>query len=199
MTGAVPGRSRVRREPQETSSQVAVIGFGNVFMGDDGVGVEVVEKLEAGNIDREVEFVIGGAASMANIRYFLKSRLVIVVDAIAAGARPGDIFRFHPDEAGVTGLRSNNIHGMGVGYLLTTARLRGACPEVIIFGIQVGDVRPNDRQLTPAVAAAAGRVQALVLEEIRSWHKQWRRNVGPAASSSNKAKGARHDDLPRSF
>ncbi len=176
MTGAAPDRSCVRRAPQETSSLVAVIGFGNIFMGDDGVGVEVVENLKAGDINRDVEFIIGGAASMANVRYFLKSRLVIVVDAIAAGAQPGDIFRFHPDEAGVTGLRSNNIHGMGVGYLLTTARLRGACPEVIIFGIQVGDVRPNDRQLTPAVAAAAGRVQALVLEEIRCWHKQRRRS-----------------------
>lgn len=153
--------------------RLAVIGVGNTLMGDDGIGIEIAEGLDPRALGEDVELVIGGTAGMALVRYFLTCEMVIFLDAIAAESRPGEIFRFHPDEAGVTSLRSNNIHGMGVGYLLTSARMLGIEPHVVVLAVQVGDVRPNDCQLTPEVAASAGRVRELVLEEIELWrHKQ---------------------------
>ncbi|MBE3075742.1 MAG: hydrogenase maturation protease, partial [Actinobacteria bacterium] len=95
------------------------------------------------------------------------SDAVIVIDAIAAEAEPGAIFRFHPDEAGVLNLRTNNIHGMGVPHLVTNARLKGANPEVIVFAVQVQSVTPRDRELSPPVAATIERVRELVTEEVR--------------------------------
>jgi Ni,Fe-hydrogenase maturation factor len=64
-------------------------------------------------------------------------------------------------------LRTNNIHGMGVPHLITTARLKGANPEVIILAVQVDSVVPRDRELSPSVAAAVGRVRELVADEVR--------------------------------
>ncbi|MCL6093458.1 MAG: hydrogenase maturation protease [Actinomycetota bacterium] len=157
--------------PAGGTPPVAVIGVGNTLMGDDGVGISIIESLSQKPLGDDVELVYGGTAGMALMRYFLECDLVIVIDAIDAGAEPGAIFRFHPDEAGVTTLRSNNIHGMGVGYLLTSARMRGIEPEVVVLAVQVGDVRPNDCQLTPEVAAAAARVQKLVTGEVRHWRR----------------------------
>ncbi len=94
---------------------------------------------------------------------------MIVLDAIATEAEPGDIFRFHPDEAGITKLRSNNIHGMGLGYLLTTARMKGCEPDVVVLAVQVGDVSPSADCLSPDVAAALPRVRELVFEEVEVW------------------------------
>lgn len=107
-----------------------------------------------------------GLAHMGLVRHFRESDAVVVIDAIDAGAAPGAVFRFDPDEAGVTELRSNNIHGMGVGYLLTNARLLGARPRVIVYAIQVGDVRPSD-DLTAEVAEACAEVGRMVLGELR--------------------------------
>ena len=161
-------------------------------MGDDGVGVAVVRQLlaEAGRdvtpehggpiaagVGRHVpeafghglDAVVGETAGLGLIGHFKESRTVIVIDALDAsseGAQPGQVFRFDPDEAGVTSLRSNNIHGMGVPHLVVNARLSGAEPEVIVYAVQVGDVRPRPDQLSPAVAAAVPAVVAMVRADI---------------------------------
>ncbi len=161
-------------------------------MGDDGVGVATVRGLlaDAGvAIDAPgagpiaagcgrhlpdalgpgVDVVVGETAGLALIRHFRESDVVIVVDALDAsgqGAGPGQVFRFSPDDVGIVSLRSNNIHGMGVPHLVAHARLTGADPEVVVFAVQVGDVRPNPDTLTPEVAAAVPDVIGLIKEEI---------------------------------
>jgi hydrogenase maturation protease len=172
--------------------RLAVLGVGNTLMGDDGVGVAVVRQLlaDAGHdvtppgggpvaagVGRHVpdafgpglDAVLGETAGLGLIKHFREAEAVIVVDALDAsgqGAEPGQVFRFGPDEAGVVSLRSNNIHGMGVPHLVANARLTGADPEVVVFAVQVGDVRPNADTLSPAVAEAVPAVVAMVAEEI---------------------------------
>ncbi|MHB9112237.1 MAG: hydrogenase maturation protease [Thermoleophilia bacterium] len=141
--------------------------MGNTLMGDDGFGIFVVEGIEAGSLGPNVKVVTGDTAGMALLKHFLESDAVIVIDAMAAEAEPGAIFRFDPDEAGVMSLRTNNIHGMGVPHLITTARLKGADPEVIVLAVQVASVVPRDRELSLSVAAAVGRVRELVADEVR--------------------------------
>jgi hydrogenase maturation protease len=146
--------------------RVTVLGVGNSLMRDDGVGVAVARRLlEEGGLPDGVEVVLGETAGMGLVGFFRESDAVVFVDAIDLGDEPGSVFRFGPDEAGVTSLRSNNIHGMGVGYLLTCARLSGADPEVVCVAVQVGDVRPQPDGLTEAVAAAVPEVAALVRAE----------------------------------
>ena len=146
---------------------VTILGVGNTLMGDDGVGIFVVEDLDAQALGPNVNVVIGNTAGMALLKHFLESDVVVVIDAIDAEAEPGSIFRFNPDEAGIMNLRTNNIHGMGVPHLVTNARLMGADPEVIVFAIQVANVMPDDRHLSPPVDAAVARVRELVTEEVR--------------------------------
>ena len=172
--------------------RLTVIGVGNTLMGDDGVGVAVVRRLlaEAGHdltpehggpiaagVGRHVpdafgpglDAVVGETAGLGLIGHFRVSRTVVVVDALDAadqGAEPGQVFRFDPDEAGVTALRSNNIHGMGVPHLVANARLTGADPEVVVYAVQVGDVRPRPDELTPEVAAAVPDVVAMIRADL---------------------------------
>ncbi len=63
-------------------------------------------------------------------------------------------------------LRSNNIHGMGVPHLVANARLSGADPDVVVYAVQVGDVRPRPDELTPEVDEAVAAVAAMVREDI---------------------------------
>lgn len=147
-------------------SGTTIVGIGNTLMGDDGVGAVVARSIASRGLPERVTVVERPIADMGLMRHFLDADRIIVVDALDAGAEPGSIFRFDPDEVGVTTLRSNNIHGMGVGFLITNARMWGAWPEVVVYGIQVGDVRPRPDQLSPEVQEAAERVQHLVEEEL---------------------------------
>jgi hydrogenase maturation protease len=148
---------------------ITIIGVGNTLMGDDGFGIFVAEGLDAETLGQDVRVIVGHTAGMALLEYFLESDVVIVIDAIAASAEPGALFRFHPDEADVMDMRSNNSHGMGVTYLVTSARLKGSDPEVVIFAAQVENVNPCDRKLSPAVATAVGRARELIAEEVRRY------------------------------
>jgi len=143
---------------------ITIIGMGNTLMGDDGLGIFVVEGLNAEALGPGARVIAGNTAGMALLKYFLDSDVVIVIDACDAEAEPGAIFRFNPDEAGIMGLRSNNTHGMGLTYLVTSARLKGADPDVIVFAVQVESVNPRDRELSAPVAAAVERVRELVTE-----------------------------------
>ncbi len=168
--GAAGARAPITSEPAAGPSgktpAITILGVGNTLMADDGLGIFVIEGLDAGAFGSGVNVVAGGVAGMAMLSHFLESDAVIVIDAIDAGAEPGAIFRFDPDEAGVMSLRSNNIHGMGVPHLVTNARLKGADPEVIVFAVQVESVNPRDRELSPAVAASVTRVRELVADEV---------------------------------
>lgn len=153
----------------ERSRTVTVIGVGNEGMGDDGAGVLVVREIRERAEDLGAVVVLSQDAGMHLVRHFRESDAVVVVDAIDAGnAEAGAVFRFSPDDAGVTQLRSHNIHGMGLSYLVTNARLLGADPRVVVFGVQVGDVRPSMDGPSAAVAAVLPEVERLVLAELQS-------------------------------
>jgi hydrogenase maturation protease len=94
---------------------VSVIGIGNTLMGDDGVGVRIAEKL-AGQL-QGARVVTGHMAGMSLMPAVMSAEVVIFVDAVAVGEEAGAIYRFDPDEAGITGLRSTTSHGMGIPYL----------------------------------------------------------------------------------
>jgi hydrogenase maturation protease len=152
--------------------RITVLGIGNTMMGDDGVGVAVAEDLAAAGPGENVRIVTAPIPGMSLMTYFLESDLVIIVDAVITKAEAGAIFRFHPGDAGTMNPPSNHAHGVGIFHLLTTARLKGANPEVVIYGVQIGEVCFRDRQLSPAVVAAARRVLELLSEEISSWKRR---------------------------
>ncbi|MBE0477361.1 MAG: hydrogenase maturation protease [Coriobacteriia bacterium] len=146
---------------------VAVVCLGNTLMCDDGVAAAVA-RLLGSRLPREAALHVQAHADQTLVSILRGSSAVVVVDALDAGAPPGAVFRFDPDEAGVTRTRSHNMHGMGLGYALTNARLLGADPRVVVFGVQVGDVRPAPDTLSPRVASAVPDVAELVAAEVRS-------------------------------
>lgn len=158
---------------------ISVIGIGNTLMGDDGVGVRLAEQVRPLLADDpRVEVVTGGTAGMALMPHVLTADAIVFLDALAAGAEPGSIFRFDPDAAGVTQTRSHTSHGVGIPYLITSARLQGHWPSFVIVAVHVGDTMLGPDRLSAPVEAALPRASEIVVEEVRSLL-----NVSQAAAS----------------
>jgi hydrogenase maturation protease len=149
-------------------AKVCVIGMGNTLMGDDGVGVRVAEVLASRDLGPDIEVVSGGTAGMALSRYFTESDQVLVVDAIAAGDTPGSVFRFTPQDAGITTLRSHTSHGLSLPNIMLAAQLQGALPQVVVYAVQIGDITCGFDTLTPEVEAAVADVADMVAQEAES-------------------------------
>jgi len=135
-------------------------------MSDDGIGVHAVRYLE-GRLPDDVE-LIEGSVYCADLLPFLENRRkVVFIDGIDAGAEPGTLFRFSPDE--VRNQKRNepvSLHDFGVYELITAAKLLDQCPEdIILLVVQVKNVEIGE-ELSQEVREAIPRIHRLLLDEL---------------------------------
>ncbi|MFN2167795.1 MAG: hydrogenase maturation protease [Anaerolineae bacterium] len=139
-----------------------VIGIGNPWASDDGVGVEVVRRLQA-RLDAEpqqrrppVRLLARTQPDLDLLEELAGCRRLVVVDAVASGAPPGSLHHlvWQPDRVAGRGLERASSHGFGLGDWLLMADALGRLPsEVEVWGIEVARTEPGPG-LSPAVAAA---------------------------------------------
>ena len=143
--------------------RILVAGIGNIFLRDDGFGVEVVRRLidcdlPPGTVLRDV-----GLRCM-DLAYELLDDwdLVLVIDAEASGSEPGTLYVVEPEKNGATAPRWQDGHGMDLLTVLATVRSFGALPPpVLLVGCHVADVS-GGIGLTPQVEDAVPRATRLV-------------------------------------
>jgi hydrogenase maturation protease len=133
---------------------VAAIGLGNPLLGDDGVGLRVIEALRSlarsgpGMVPPATRLVAAGPPSLDLLEILAGARAVVLVDAIDRGARPGSVTVTRGDAL------DREVGGGNVGDLLLAARLTGRAPDTVaLVGIQVGSLDTGTR-LSEAVEAA---------------------------------------------
>ena len=144
-----------------------VLGIGNLLMGDEAVGVEVVRRLQEICLPEGVECLDGGTGAFALLEPMRRARRIIVIDATADGAPPGTVRRLIP-RFSADYPRSLTAHDLGLKDLLDAFHLLGEPPEVILFAISIQPPAEPMLGLSPAVAAAVPAVVRMVVTELSS-------------------------------
>src|SRR5688500_12107825 len=96
--------------------KILIGGIGNIFIGDDGFGVEVVRRLADVKFSEDVGVADCGTRSL-DLAYALQDGydLVILVDAVPRNGTPGTLYTIEPDLAGLEGENSGPVfHGHGM-------------------------------------------------------------------------------------
>ena len=147
-----------------------VVGLGNVLLGDEGVGVRVVEALSKRTLPSWVEVVSGGVAGHRLIEWLEGAHKAVIVDAAQMRKPPGTVVRFRPEE--VTSRRVSARLSLHEGDLLGTLKLAeslGIRPkEVVVYGVQPARMDPG-MTLSPEVLRAVPDVVAHVLDEVAAF------------------------------
>src|SRR5438477_8282055 len=80
------------------NGKLLVAGIGNIFLGDDAFGVEVVKRLSQHPFPDGVGVADFGIRSY-DLAYALMDDwgLVILVDALPRGGQPGTLYTFQPE------------------------------------------------------------------------------------------------------
>lgn len=147
---------------------IAVFGLGNPLMTDEGIGILVLQALEARNdIPAEVELVDLGTGGLRILHEAEGRTKLIFVDCAFMGEPAGTIRRFTPDEVrSVKPRMRQSVHESDLMHNLELARRLGRCPDdVVILGIEPERVEPG-MQLTPALEGRLEDYVAAVLAEI---------------------------------
>jgi len=118
---------------------IVVLGLGNPLMADDGIGVDLVDRLacEAARYP-SVDFMDAGAGGMSVLHLIEGRRKAVFVDCAYMNEAPGTIRRFTPDEVRSTKvLAHQSLHEADLLRILALAEQLGHLPEqVVLFGIQ---------------------------------------------------------------
>lgn len=157
--------------------RILIAGIGNIFLGDDGFGVEVVRQLAARALPDGVEVVDFGIRGMDLVYALLEDYdACVFVDTAPRGGRPGTLYLIEPnmDEDGEVSI---DTHGMDPVKVLGLARQLGArviptfvvaCePLLIINGEEDPEVVVElSEPVRAAVGEAVKMVESLV-DDIR--------------------------------
>lgn len=152
-----------------TTPRVLVAGIGNMFMGDDGFGLEVVRRLAAsGGVPDGVKVRDFGIRGMDLAFELLEPwDEAILVDAMPRGGAPGTLYVLVPDPP--VGEATYVGHGMTPDLVLRMRVALGGGPlRVRVVGCEPGplpgDDDPPTSDLSAPVAAAVEPAVALVRE-----------------------------------
>jgi len=117
--------------------RVLIAGVGNIFLGDDGFGVEVVKRLAGCELPEGVEVKDFGIRGM-DLAYALQDdyELVVLVDATPRGERPGTVYLIEP-EIEDDGEVSLDTHSMDPVKVIKLSRVLGARPtRTLVVGCE---------------------------------------------------------------
>jgi hydrogenase maturation protease len=161
------------------SKRILVAGIGNIFLGDDGFGVEVVRRLAGRELPEGVEVVDFGIRGL-DLAYALQEEyeLVVFVDATPRGQEPGTVYLIEP-EIEEDGEVSLDTHGMDPVKVIKLSRALGAgptrtlvvgCePQVVVSGEDYDDML---MELSEPVRAAVGEAVRLVESLVEESNKE---------------------------
>lgn len=145
-----------------------VVGIGNIWMQDDGVGVHLLRHLRRGRTPAGVAFLDGGTAGFDLLYRLQGARQVLFLDAVDAGGPAGALYEIDPADLlqEPTPYRAS-VHEMDLPSLLQAGTLSGTLPPVRILGIQPASVGPG-LKLSPAMAAALPAIVRQVRGVLRA-------------------------------
>lgn len=152
----------------ETSSELLVLGLGNVLLGDDGAGPAVVTQLRDRHAPAGVRICDGGTLGLALLPYLEDARRVILVDAVAADAPAGTLVRLEGADVGPAVATRLSPHQVGVADLLDGARWHDREPEyLVLLGVVpasielgIGLSRPVQRALPQLIELVCAEARA---------------------------------------
>jgi hydrogenase maturation protease len=162
---------------EQPAVRVLVAGIGNVFMADDGFGVEVARRLAEREWPAGVDVADFGIRGM-DLMYALGEGYdaAIFVDAVPRGEPPGTLSLIEPELESGDGPAMLDAHGMDPVKVLAMARQIGDVPSrILIVGCEplvrmkgdedelVGELSDPVRAAVPAAAQMVGSL----LEELR--------------------------------
>lgn len=147
-----------------THPGILVAGIGNIFLGDDGFGSEVIrrvpERLEAPRV-RVVDYGIRGV----HLAYDLLDgcEALVLVDAIPNRGAPGTLHVFEADHETLTAASALDGHAMDPQAVFASlTAMGGTPPPTVVIGCEAADV-DEGIGLSPVVhAAVPAAVQAVI-------------------------------------
>jgi len=167
---AVPQQKQAVKRARTTAHRILVAGIGNIFLGDDGFGVEVARRLENCDLPDSVRVSDFGIRGF-DLAYALQDGydVTILVDACSRGAAPGTVYVIEPDlnaleEPAQGFVEAHSMHPMNV--LRMAKGMNAQLKRVFVVGCEPASLGGEEGAMGLSGAVEASLDQAV--DAVRS-------------------------------
>jgi len=156
--------------------RILVAGIGNIFLGDDGFGVEVAQRLAKRTLPEHVRVTDFGIRGFDLTMAILENYdLVILVDAAPRGCSPGTVYLIEPDIAEIDPADGAqpmlDPHSLDPVKVLQLVKSMGGRPgRVLVVGCEPESITHTDEDwdVTPGLSEPVSRAVDEAVEMIES-------------------------------
>ncbi len=155
-------------------ASVRILGCGNLLMGNDGVGLKVIEALQNTEMEclKNLDIVDAGVCGLDLLNYFDGAKKVIIVDAVLADSPVGSVHRLDGKDIIKSTEEPLNLvsgHDLTITDVLRIGEHVQTLPEIVVIGIEIGTiVTEATLEITPEVLEGVDEAIRLITEEISS-------------------------------
>nr|WP_206171646.1 HyaD/HybD family hydrogenase maturation endopeptidase [Thiorhodococcus mannitoliphagus] len=147
-----------------------VIGWGNLLLSDEGVGVHALRRLERDyRFEPAVRLEDGGTSGLDLLPLFAEHDRILMLDAVALEAPPGEIRVIRNAEIRRVLTQKLSVHHLGVADVLAVAELLEYAPEEIVLVGIVPECVDLGLELSPTLRDAMPRFMVTLVSILQGW------------------------------
>ena len=151
-----------------TYKNITIVGIGNRLLGDEGVGLHIIDKLSRIPMPPCVNIIDCGCDLLTLMAYINEPERILIIDAIRAGGEPGEIYSF--DYSRLTTARVEMCSAHQVKTVDALRLIKLVCPALAGSEIAVIGVEPKAMELSSnlskEVSESIAGVMRFILKEI---------------------------------
>ena len=156
---------------KDKSESILVLGIGNYLMGDEGVGVQLIQKMNTLELPPYVDILDGGTGGFLLLSCIEAYGHIIFVDATMDGQEPGKISVIKPKFASDFP-SALSVHDVGLKDMIEAVYLMDTRPEIQLLTISIKEMKPMTLDLSDEVSAAIPEAARLILELANEIHSE---------------------------
>jgi len=148
---------------KDKSKCVLVMGVGNYLMGDEGIGVHVIQEMAKKELPEYVDILDGGTGGFLLLSCFEVYPTIIFVDATMDGKPAGTISLIRPKFASDFP-SALSVHDVGLKDMVEAVYLMEHVPDIHLFTVSIEEMNPMTIELNKKVQDAIPEIIKQILE-----------------------------------
>ncbi|MDQ7065836.1 MAG: hydrogenase maturation protease [candidate division KSB1 bacterium] len=146
---------------------ILILGIGNILMGDEGVGCQVVQHIQSRPLPEGIECLDGGTGGFHLLDAMQQADHILLVDATVDGRPPGSVLKLRPQFSSDYP-RTLTAHDIGLKDMLDAFHLLGRTPRVTLFAVSIKPLGEMSTELSPEISSQISHIAEAVLKEAKT-------------------------------
>ena len=154
---------------KDKSKSILVMGVGNYLMGDEGIGVHVIQEMSKNEFPEYIDILDGGTGGFLLLNCFEAYSTVIFIDATMDGKPAGTISLIKPKFASDFP-SALSVHDVGLKDMIEAVYLMEKVPEIHLFTVSIEEIIPMTLELNIKVKGSIPKIIKNIFKHCEKIH-----------------------------